>query len=63
MRSALAELPDGGDLLSFVPRLPKGEGAVAGTQLASLEMARESESSLGKISILAQYRRWRLALL
>ena len=53
IRAELSKRPEGGDLLSFVPAIPdtpervlKIRAAVAGTLMASLEMAREAEVSL-----------------
>ena len=56
MQAALIENPEGGDLLSFVPTMPDGpnhslriRAAIAGTLMASLELAREGEVMLDQI--------------
>ncbi len=64
----LEGLPEGGDLLSFLPPLPKSvanpalrvRGAIAGTLIAALELAREGLAELrqaepfGEIGVLAR---------
>ncbi len=54
MRAVLSELPEGGDLLSFIPAFPPDlpdrafrlRGAIASTVVASLELARDAQAEL-----------------